>query len=152
MTNDGNESARERALDQFLHYFADGDDLSGIPESLLPHLAEKLIPVARAALDRAATEEDASASSQGVRYGRRILEVTPDNSLDFLARKATLAFALSYDGRIKGSLDRLDEAITMHREVAAASAVGTDGWAQTLLGLAETLTERARLGGDEADL
>ncbi|SCF67625.1 CHAT domain-containing protein [Streptomyces sp. Ncost-T10-10d] len=109
---------RAAAVQAFVACFLAG--LDGIPEPLMPTVAEHAVPAAERLLEQAAGHGSPQATQASVELWQRILESAPTDSSDRARYRAELNTALGLDYELSGSRDKFDETVQIMRGQSAA--------------------------------
>lgn len=138
------------AIDMFTPLFITGS--GGLPDMLLPSIAQKASHTALAMVDQSARAGDPDLADRAVMLWRRIVAATPDGEPARAIHLNDLGYALQNRFRCLGEPSDLDDAIGAHRAAAVAAPADEAERAAILSNLGAVLQTRFVRSGSLQDL
>ena len=146
------QSELDSAISMFIPCLLGDIELQNLPEPLLPILADRIIPTARALYEKAQISADLRLISYAVDIWIRLVTATPGDHARRAERLSELGSTLRIRFERTGAQADLDKAIDMARQAAAATPSGHPDRAAVLSGLGTSLLTRFGQTGAQADL
>lgn len=144
------EQARQSAVGFFAECFIAG--MQGLPQSLIPALAEGAVPAANDLLRALRTTNDPGLLASAVELWRRITRSIPEDHPQRAVYLSQLGNALHQRFWRTGDLGHLDETVEVERAVNRATPENHPHRALYLFNLGGVLRERFERTGDPKDL
>ncbi len=152
LPEDQGSEGPQAAADMFLPCFCYLADTGGLPEPLLPVLAEQAIPIAIDWLEQALGSTNPALMSAVVGLWQRILNATPADHPDRAGMLTNLGWALHTQFERTGAMVDLETAIETLRAAVDAAPADHPDWPGCMGNLGNALHTRFKETGLLADL